>query len=274
MVRAALLEINHSASERAIEVLRLEAKSKYTTYYKDWADAVKKAEGKVRLERLKRSNERNRRRKARPSKTRALFSSQQEHNYGYDNTVIEEGFVKGSFRRGWGFQPFLSLNKEDYENAVVASDYDALISVIEIDKHSEQTIAEDILAFIDHKTEPKEGEYSAKTLRAMATLILLTQYIEPHDRRITGADKWGRACFSNILNNGSSFRKEFNRKNGNYLPARAKKGGSKFGGQESSRIFLGLKKKSDKAKFSDVFSEKVLEPLEELSDSSEEEGDL
>ncbi len=167
-----------------------------------------------------------------------------------------------------------SLNKEDYENAVVASDYDALISVIEVDKHSEQTIAEDILAFIDHKTEPKEGEYSAKTLRAMATLILLTQYIEPHDRRITGADKWGRACFSNILNNGSSFRREFNRKNGNYLPARAKKGGSKFGGQESSRIFLGLKKKSDKAKFSDVFSEKVLEPLEELSDSSEEEGDL
>ena len=272
-VRAALLEIHHSASERAIEALRLEAKSKYTTYYKDWADAVSKAEASTRLERLKRTNTRNRRRKARPKRERALFSSQQEHNYGYDNTVIREGFAKGSFRRGYGFQPFLSLKKEDYENAVVASDYDALIAVIEVDEdHSQPEIAEDILAFIDHKTEPQG--YSAKTLRAMATLILLTQYIEPHDRRITGADKWGRACFSNILNSGSSFRREFNRKNGNYLPARAKKAGSKYGGQESSRGLLGLpKKKTDKVKFSEVFSERVLEPLRELSDSSDDEDD-
>ncbi|HZU30530.1 MAG TPA: hypothetical protein VFB79_05410 [Candidatus Angelobacter sp.] len=222
------------------------------------------------IDRLIRSNNRNESEKSQPVVERSIFDLQQSSSYGFENNVIDDGMLKGSFRRGWGSQPFLSLNKNDFGGAVVKSDYDAIIAVFQKDPHNEWTIAEDILAKIDHGTEPKG--YSNETLRAMSTLIQLTQVIESHGSRVPGVDKYARASLSMILNGKSTFHAEFNRKDGNYLPARAKVGGSKFGGQEATLALVGKPKKSHKAKRKDVVNPGVLATLAEMSDSSGDEN--
>ena len=222
------------------------------------------------VDRLIRSHNRNLGEKSEPVKERSIFDLQQSSSYGFDNNVIDEDILKGSFRKGWGSQPFLSLSKDDFGGAVVKSDYDSIIAVFKKDKkHSEPVIAEDILARIDHGTVPKG--YSDETLRAMSTLIQLTQVIESHSSRVPGVDKYARASLTRILNAESTFHAEFNRKNGNYLPARAKSGGSKFGGQEAILAVVGKPKKSHKAKRKDVMSPGVLATLAEMSDSSGDE---
>jgi hypothetical protein len=221
------------------------------------------------VDRLVRSHNRNLSEKSEPVKERSIFDLQSSSSYGFQNNVINEDILKGSFRKGWGSQPFLSLNKDDFGGAVVKSDYDSIIAVFQKDSHQEGTIAEDILVRIDHGTVPKG--YSDETLRAMSTLIQLTQVIESHDSRVPGVDKYARASLTRILNGESTFHLEFNRKNGNYLPARAKSGGSKFGGQEAILAVVGKSKKSHKAKRKDVLSPGVLATLAEMSDSSGDE---
>lgn len=220
------------------------------------------------VNRLIRSHERNLKEKAEPKKERSLFDLQKSSSYGFTNTDINEGFLKGSYRKGWGGQPFLSLNKDDYGGSVVGSDYDAIVAVLG-KQPDQQRVAEAILARIDHGTEPTG--YPAEILRAMSTLIQLTQVIESHDSRVTGSDKWARASLTRILNAESSFHLEFNRKDGNYLPARAKSGGSKFGGQEAALALIDKPKKSHKARRKDVLTTGVSETLAELSESSGEE---
>lgn len=245
------------------------------------AKKVKGAKKKDGVERLKRSNTRNLTEKAKPKNERALFSSQQKHSYGYDHSEIEEGFVEGSFKPFFGGQPKLTAVYKGYKGPKMNSDYDSLIQVIETaataKEASEAEIAKDILRFIYSKMKPTKDKYSPKTLLAMSYLIQLTQFIESHNTRVPGADKWARACFKRIRDKGSTFRGEFNRKDGNFLPARAKaKEGkpklSTFGGQQSTRGLLGLvKKKDDKVEFADVASKMVLESLLDLSESSGDE---
>lgn len=221
------------------------------------------------FERLKRTHERNLFGKAVPQNDRAIYDLQESSSYGYDNPVIDDGVLKGSFRPGWGGQPFLSVNKDDYGGATGKSDYDSIIAVFQKDSHPDYEIAEAIIVMIDYRKDPLG--YSDETVRAMSLLVQLTQVIEPHDSRFPGADKWARACLTEILNGRSSFYIEFNRATGNYLPARAKSGGSKFGGQESVRALVGKPKKSDKAKKKDVLTPGVRESLAAMSDSSDDD---
>lgn len=214
------------------------------------------------LERLKRAHKRNLSEKSEPTTPRAIFDVQQSSSYGYDDNIIDKGILKGSFRRGFAKQPFLMVKGK--------SDYDSIIAVFEADEHTERDIARAILSIIYSGKQPLV--FSDETVNAMSTLIMLTQVIESHDSRIPGADKWARSCLRRIKEGRSTFRKEFNRAEGNFLPSRAKAGGSKVGGQEAGRAALEKPKKSDKAKKKDVVTPGVAKSLAEMSDSSDDEG--
>ena len=275
-VDEAMLIVNYQATPRAITRLKQQAISKDPHEYDDWAAAVKAANAWTDpLERLKRTNQRNRNKKAMPRGKRFIYDLQKKHSYGYTNKVIDSGILKGSYRSSRG-QPFLSLNKDNYGGVVLESDYDSIIAVFKNDKkHTEPDIAETILVLIDDgKFDQKE--YSPKMRRAISTIVQLTQLIEPHVNRIAGADKWARACFTRIVNAESNFWSEFNRTSGNYLPARAKttkkKKLSKYGGQESSRTLMSLpKKKTDRSRISEVKSPEVIATLDEMSESSDDD---
>lgn len=223
-------------------------------------------------DRLIRTNERNQEGKAIPKTDRHLRDAQVRHSYGFNDTEIDEGFMKGRFRRGWGAQPFLSVNKNDYDGSTVKTDYDALVDTIEGDEdHSEKKMARDALKFIE-KGKFDEDDYDADSRRALSTLVQLTQVIESHKSRVPGADKLGRASLRRIKDGNSTFRKEFNRKSGNFVPARAKAGGSEFGGQDAGRTLFGVEsKKSDKSTKKDILTRGVVKTIDYLSDSSDEE---
>jgi hypothetical protein len=273
---SAMLEVKYGLTQPAIAWLGQLAREKQTHEFDNWAAAAAAAQiqsKKIRLSRIKGTFKRNETGKAKPKRERFLLDLQKKHSYGYGNPDIQSGILRGSFRRGWGGQPFLSLNKKDFGGAVVGSDYDSLVKAISGDtEHSQQEIAEDILALIDHGTYDK-SKYSKTVNRAISTLVQLTQVIESHGSRIPGTDKFARASLSRILNGSSTFHNEFNRKNGNFLPARAKSGGSRFGGQEATRALLEAPKPSHTAKLSDVYNEEVGKTLDELSDDSEDERD-
>lgn len=222
-------------------------------------------------ERLRRTHERNLERKAIPVNDREFLEVQQDHNYGFNNTTIDEGLVQGNYRRGWGNQPFLSLNKDDYGGAVVGSDYDALIATIESDTHSERTIARDIMKLI-RKKEYDKKKYTSEMDRAISTFVQLTQIIEPHNSRVPGIDKLARACFRRIRSGNSTFRREFNREDGNFVAAWAKKGGASTGGQDAARSMFDIEpKKNDKSTFEDVMRKDTVKLDGYMSDSSEED---
>ncbi|NEZ57635.1 hypothetical protein [Adonisia turfae] len=268
----AALEANYDATEKAVAYLASQAKSSKVYTYANWQAAVNYANDYMSpTKRFLRSRMRNMKKKSKPRTKRFLYDLQSKKNYGFDDPVINIGRLKGRFRPGWGGQPFWSSSKDDYGGSVVKSDYDSLIVEVGKDKkHNEQTIAKDILVWIGDGTEPKG--YSERMIRTMSTFIQLTQIIEPHEKRFPGADKWARASLTRILNGGSSFKIEFNRKNGNFIPARAKKAGSDYGGQQSMRAYLELeKKKSDPKDWKDVGSKSIEKTLDELSDSSDEE---
>lgn len=229
------------------------------------------------IDRLRRSALRNKDKKATPKKPRNLHEAQQKHSYGYDHPKIDTGLVKGSFSKGYGGQPNFIMNSNDYDGAVVKNDYDAIVAVIQEetrqkDAPREAEIAMDLMAYIDTGRFDKE-KYSPQMCRAAATLISLTQFMESHETRELSADKWARACLRAIAGGTSTFKTEFNRKTGNYIPARATKAGAKAGGQEATRLALGKERKeSDKATKEQVLHDGWDASLAFLSESSEEEG--
>jgi hypothetical protein len=268
-----VLEIKYDATRRAAAYLASQAKSSKIYTYANWQAAVNYANDYTSpTKRFLRSRMRNRTKKSKPRTKRFLYDLQSKKNYGFDDPIINIGRLRGRFRPGWGGQPFWSSSKGDYGGSVVKSDYDSLIVEVGKDKkHNDQDIAEDILAWIDHGTEPKG--YNERMIRTMSTFIQLTQIIEPHKKRFPAADKWARASLTRILNGESSFKIEFNRKNGNFIPARAKTAGSVYGGQQSMRAYFELdKKKSDPKDWEDIGSKSIEKTLDELSDSSDEEN--
>ena len=268
-----VLKVKYGATEKAVAYLARQAKSSKIYTFTNWQTAVNKANDYMSpAKQFLRSRRRNAKKKSKPRTKRFLYDLQSKKNYGFDDPDINIGRLKGRFRQGRGGQPFWSSKKDDYGGAVVKSDYDSLIMEVHNDKkHSEQTIARDILAWIYNGIEPKG--YSKRMFRTMSTFIQLTQIIEPHKKRFAGSDKWARASFAQILHGNSSFHKEFNRKEGNFLPARAKKAGSVYGGQKSMRAFFELeKKKSDPKNWKDIGSNSIEETLDEMSDSSDEEN--
>lgn len=222
--------------------------------------------------RLARTHMRNTESKAVPLEDRYLRKYQKRHSYGYDDTEIKARFVRGKFRRGFAQQPFLTVNKDDYDGSTVKSDYDTLVRTLQNDTtHSEARIAKDIIKFIENG-KFDEDDYEGDTRRAIATLVQLTQLIESHSSRIPGSDKLARACFRRIAEGESTFHTEFNRENGNFAPARAKAGGSDYGGQDAGRDLFGIEpKKSDKAV--DIMDDDVAETVDYMSESSDDESD-
>jgi hypothetical protein len=275
-IRASLAD-DHDLDEDEIGIVASYAASDEIYTFASWAEVAKAAaKSNKGLLRLRRSHARNQKRKARPVTPRALHSLQEKVGYGYDEPDIDEGVIKGSVRPGWGGQPFLSLNKDDYEDEVVGTNYDELVSAIEGSTKekggpSESEIAEDILDLIEKKP-PKKRKRSAKLTRTESTLVQLTQLIEPHKTRIPGSDKHARALLRRIKRKKLSFRRAFNRKSGLFVPAWAKKGGSKWGGQQAARALVRKPKPSDTATFEQVIDPEILETFEDLSQSSQEES--
>ncbi|MFN8711290.1 MAG: hypothetical protein ACK5Z2_00460 [Bacteroidota bacterium] len=224
-------------------------------------------------DRLRRTNLRNRKQKATPQNDRDVFEYQELHSYGYDNKLIEYGDVKGDFYKGpFVNQPYLRIDKDDYKLKVKPkTNYDDIISGLE--KYEDDAkLAQIILDKIYEGVElPKKLNSTIKANAAL--LIQLTQFIENHDTRIPGVDKLARSFLKKISEGELTFREVFNRKNGLFVVARAKGGGSKYGGQEAGRTLFGLEpKKSDKSKLFEIWSSEIEEVANDMSDSSDEES--
>lgn len=226
------------------------------------------------IERIKRTNVRNKKRKAKPKKERDILSLQRVSSYGYEYTVIFYGSLKGGFHKGaWGGQPYLHGG----------IDYDTIVKRIEDSGIEEWKIAEAILAKIDDEKSTYLEELTSGNkalLDALKDLLFLTQVIESHDTRAPGWDKVARGLLSTILNRGATFRACFNRKNGAFLPAWRKKAGAPCGGQEAVRAFMSLvRKKSDNVgidykSIKKIIDFELIKALdEEMSESSDEEDD-
>lgn len=224
-------------------------------------------------QRLHRTYLRNRRRKAIPKKRRSAFGRQKLHNYGYGHKDIEFGSVKGNFYKGpFVNQPYLRIKKEDYGlSEKPKTNYDDIIKGLEKYK-DDAALANLILNKIKKGTElPKKMN---NTVKANASLLIqLTQFIEPHETRVPGIDKLARSFLKQIANGAMTFKQVFNRKNGLFVVARAKSGGSKYGGQEAGRTLVKMPpKKSDKAKRSEIWSNQIDNVAAEMSESSSEES--
>ena len=224
------------------------------------------------VERLKRTYRRNRDKKAKPSNPRAIYSHQQRHNYGFDDTSIEYGSVKGYFYKGpFGGQPYLGIKPVDYGlESKPTTNYDDIVKALGKFK-DDAKLAEIILDNISNGTAFPEN--MASDIKANASLLIeLTQFIEPHQSRIPGMDKFARSILRRVARGESTFREAFNRKNGLFVVARAKAGKSQYGGQEAGRTLIGLPaKKSDKSKHNDIWTPEIDQIAAEISDSSDDE---
>lgn len=223
------------------------------------------------LERLRRSRRRNATSKARPRQHRALFRAQQTANYGFvaaliarqlgedgsgttalvphnplrnadisaRHTQVDIGGVNSYYYKGLGGQPFLRLDTESFDDSLIKSNYDEIISHFRGD---DAQVALDILQTIEaNKPLDTDQEGQAKAL-----LILLTQMIEAHSSRIPGIDKLARALLRRIAVGQLTFYEAFNRKNGLFVAAWAKGGGATQGGQKAGRALFDASREKDR----------------------------
>lgn len=222
------------------------------------------------IERLKRSNRRNRNKKARPKRQRSIFDHQAKHNYGYEEGQIAFGDVKGGFRPGFGGQPFFALDKSPFAvEKTPLTNYDSIVAAF--DGQNQPALATAIMDNIEHGTAfPVDLPGGVKA--NMSLMVQLTQIIEPHNSRIPGIDKLARSFFREIAAGNLTFQAVFNRKDGHFVVARAKAAKATYGGQESGRSLLGLApKKSDKAKSGETWNPIIDHASGNMSDSSDEE---
>jgi Domain of unknown function (DUF4157) len=257
------------------------------------------------VERLRNTFRRNRTKKASPKNRRRIFKRQQRDNYGYKNAEIAKllgggpastaltlydpainpeinpaysqiglGDTKGYYRRGFGGQPFLYLDSKAYEDKMIPSNYDEIIDHF---KGNDAAIALEILSAIESgESSGKDRDSQAKSL-----FLLLTQFIEAHSTRVPGSDKLARALLRRIALGQLTFKQAFNRKNGLFVSAWAKKGGAPQGGQVAGRSLFGFNKSSDKYDFDklegylgDNLMDELLETVDGyFSDDSDDEGE-
>lgn len=223
------------------------------------------------FEKLRRSRLRNRLKKATPKSGRRIFRRQAKDNYGYKNADIARlvasdpdastaltlfnpalnpginpaysqigiGDTKGYYRKGFGNQPFLYLDSKAYDDKQIPSNYDDVIAHF---KGNDAEVAFEILSAIE------SGESSGKDQKAQAKslFLLLTQFIEAHSSRVPGSDKLARALLRRIALGQLTFQQAFNRKNGLFVSAWAKKGGAPQGGQVAGRALFGFSKDTDR----------------------------
>jgi hypothetical protein len=258
------------------------------------------------LQKLRRSRLRNKLKKATPKSKRGIFRKQAKDNYGYKNADIAKliagnpeastaltlynpalnpginpaysqigvGDTKGYYRKGFGGQPFLYLDSKAYDDKQIPSNYDDVIARF---KGNDAEVAFEILAAIESgESSGKDQEAQAKSL-----FLLLTQFIEAHSSRVPGSDKLARALLRRIALGQLTFQQAFNRKNGLFVSAWAKKGGAPQGGQVAGRALFGFSKDTDRydlekleAYLGDNLVDELLETIDGYySDDSDTEDD-
>lgn len=190
-------------------------------------------------------------------------------------TQIDFDGVKGYDRKGFGGQPFLYLDKEGFDDKMIKSNYDEIISFF---KGKDAEIALQILGMIENGGEDfgtnKQGQ--AKSL-----MFLLTQFIEAHNTRIPGTDKLVRAFLRQIAMGQLTFHQVFNRKDGLFASAWAKAGKAPKGGQVGGRALFSIDRKKDNFDAEDLketIGEDKIEIINEtaeryLSEDSDHEDD-
>ena len=157
---------------------------------------------------------------------------------------------------GRGDAPYISSNKGNYEGAAVKPTYDDMAKVLSKGGRKRQgQLAEAGLKMARNeeesvstregfksnrkkkeKKEIKTVEYSGLELnnivpnitpqekRGLGQLVAITHLAEQHTNRTPSSGTLARASLTKIAEGHSTFRGEFNSKNGNYTPARAKNG--------------------------------------------------
>lgn len=270
------------------------------------AQLGKKKRKETLLQKLRRSRLRNRFKKATPKSERGIFRKQAKDNYGYRNADIARlvagnpeastaltlynpalnpginpaysqiglGDTKGYYRKGFGGQPFLYLDSEAYDDKQIPSNYDDVIARF---KGNDAEVAFEILSAIESgQSSGKDQEAQAKSL-----FLLLTQFIEAHSTRVPGSDKLARALLRRIALGQLTFQQAFNRKNGLFVSAWAKKGGAPQGGQVAGRALFGFSKDTDRydlekleAYLGDKLVDELLQTIDGYySDDSDTEDD-
>ena len=190
------------------------------------------------------------------------------------HSQLDVGDVRGYFRRGFGGQPFLYLQSDNYDDKMIPSNYDDIIAHF---AGQDQEVAFDILSNIQAGSDLGTDRLG----QAQGFMVLLTQFIESHSSRIPGADKFARALLRRIALGQLTFAEAFNRENGLFVSAWATKGGAPVGGQMAGRALFGASRSTDRFDFDDLSTylgeegmNQIFETVDDyFSDDSDTEDD-
>lgn len=173
-------------------------------------------------------------------------------------------------RIGNGGAPFVTSKKGDYEDAKVDTDYDDIAKKLNHKNRKQQENMADAMLAMSRGEEPDLSRYTSEEKRAMSHLVGITQLAEQHPNRTPGSAALARASLRRIRDEDSTFDKEFNTKDGNYIPARkaVKKGPDKVpGGTQQMRDFVRGSKRYEEAEHTAAnMSESEDEPMSEGKD--------
>lgn len=141
-----------------------------------------------------------------------------------ENSYQRIGTAAGSFsvRPGRANQPFIQSRKEDYGNASVDVDYDAVADELSDDETTpdeRRARAANVLNLMKGKPVNLHGT-PHRVRRAMVHLAGITQVAEEHRTRTPGSARMGRAAVRAIRRGAGTFHGMFRRADGLYLPAR------------------------------------------------------
>lgn len=225
------------------------------------------------LARLRRAAERSRRRASPaevPGATRKRAEIYARKSFAAvsksrgNREVVRTPFGKARFGRGQrNIQPYGTLDREDWgEGKLPRLNYDSIAGNLPKEGEKAQGIADEISGFLANDAAPKPTRYAeSRNEKASATLLsgLLT-VAEPHEERNPVGGKPERAAIRRAKKVG--FKRVFNRRKGEYVPAWAIAGGAKTGGTQAWREILDGTRSIPPG---------TLDLLDELSSSSEEE---
>jgi hypothetical protein len=142
------------------------------------------------------------------------------HDWEGESQRLDTSAGMMTFHKGRGGQPYIRTRAPDFGGAVVSDDYDSLVRALSSDNPEvEEERANQVLMMARGETVDVSGE-SGIIRRAMTYLLGMTQVAEENPSRSSGSAGMARACLTRIADGTSTFFAEFNRTNGNYIPAR------------------------------------------------------
>ncbi|HEY4048461.1 MAG TPA: hypothetical protein VGM27_16470 [Acidobacteriaceae bacterium] len=131
-------------------------------------------------------------------------------------------------------------------------DYDSIVSALNHPNPMRQEkMAQDILDMTQGKT-PNLSQYTDAEKRGMSHVVGITQLAEQHHNRTPDSAALARGSPRRIADGTSTFHEEFNRVNGNYIPARQAVGSGKNkmpGGTQQMRDFVQGKRRYEEAEY-------------------------